>query len=130
MPLVHHEAPVHGGKIWIDLSRLNGSFSERIEFLKRANNGPAPDALVLTTKYISKRLKWDHGSRAPGKPLCLTRRARNPKQPRKSKSRFLSGTHEPASQKIPAGGAGEKRMNLPFIANRGRDEVYSCPRIA
>ncbi|WP_028218894.1 ATP-dependent helicase [Paraburkholderia oxyphila] len=42
------------------IARLNGSFSERIEFLKRANNEPAPDALVLTTMHSSKGLEWDH----------------------------------------------------------------------
>ncbi|RQM45171.1 ATP-dependent helicase [Paraburkholderia bannensis] len=42
------------------ISRLNGNFSERIEFLKRANNEPAPDALVLTTMHSSKGLEWDH----------------------------------------------------------------------
>lgn len=42
------------------VSRLNGSFSERIEFLKRANNEAAPDALVLTTMHSSKGLEWDH----------------------------------------------------------------------
>jgi superfamily I DNA/RNA helicase len=42
------------------MSRLNGSFSERIEFLKRANNEPAADALVLTTMHSSKGLEWDH----------------------------------------------------------------------
>jgi superfamily I DNA/RNA helicase len=42
------------------IMRLNGTFSERIEFLKRANNEPAPDALVLTTMHSSKGLEWDH----------------------------------------------------------------------
>ncbi|MEK6294160.1 MAG: 3'-5' exonuclease, partial [Paraburkholderia tropica] len=42
------------------ISRLNGTFSERIEFLKRANNEPAEDALVLTTMHSSKGLEWDH----------------------------------------------------------------------
>lgn len=42
------------------IARLSGTFSERIEFLKRANNEPAPDALVLTTMHSSKGLEWDH----------------------------------------------------------------------
>ncbi|QGZ67025.1 ATP-dependent helicase [Paraburkholderia acidisoli] len=42
------------------ISRLNGTFAERIEFLKRANNEPAEDALVLTTMHSSKGLEWDH----------------------------------------------------------------------
>lgn len=42
------------------ISRLNGPFSERIEFLKRDNNQPAADALVLTTMHSSKGLEWDH----------------------------------------------------------------------
>ncbi|MCP3018289.1 ATP-dependent helicase [Cupriavidus basilensis] len=41
------------------LSRLNGTFSERLEFLRRQNNEPAPDALVLTTIHASKGLEWD-----------------------------------------------------------------------
>jgi superfamily I DNA/RNA helicase len=42
------------------ISRLNGSFAERIEFLKRDNNKPADGALVLTTMHSSKGLEWDH----------------------------------------------------------------------
>jgi len=41
------------------ISRLNGPFSERIEFLKRDNNEPKPGALVLTTMHSSKGLEWD-----------------------------------------------------------------------
>ncbi|QUN31781.1 ATP-dependent helicase (plasmid) [Cupriavidus sp. KK10] len=41
------------------LSRLNGPFSERLEFLRRDNNEPAPDALILTTMHSSKGLEWD-----------------------------------------------------------------------
>jgi superfamily I DNA/RNA helicase len=41
------------------LSRLNGPFSERLEFLRRDNNEPAADALVLTTMHSSKGLEWD-----------------------------------------------------------------------
>ena len=41
------------------LSRLNGPFSERLEFLRRKNNEPAPDALILTTAHSSKGLEWD-----------------------------------------------------------------------
>ena len=33
---------------------------ERIEILKRANDEPAPDALVLTAMHSSKGLEWDH----------------------------------------------------------------------
>lgn len=40
------------------LSRLNGSFSERLEFLRRDNNVPADDALVLTTMHSAKGLEW------------------------------------------------------------------------
>jgi superfamily I DNA/RNA helicase len=42
------------------ISRLNGPFSDRIEFLKRDNNKPTEDALVLTTMHSSKGLEWDH----------------------------------------------------------------------
>ncbi|WP_429501027.1 ATP-dependent helicase (plasmid) [Robbsia andropogonis] len=42
------------------LTRLNGSFSERIEFLKRENNAPAEDAVLLTTMHSSKGLEWDN----------------------------------------------------------------------
>ncbi|MFS8980588.1 ATP-dependent helicase [Cupriavidus necator] len=41
------------------LSRLNGPFSERLDFLRRNNNEPAPDALILTTMHSSKGLEWD-----------------------------------------------------------------------
>ncbi len=40
------------------LSRLNGPFSDRLEFLRRANNEPSPDALVLTTMHASKGREW------------------------------------------------------------------------
>ncbi len=40
------------------LSRLNGPFSDRLEFLRRANNEPTPDALVLTTMHASKGREW------------------------------------------------------------------------
>ncbi|WP_423200753.1 DNA 3'-5' helicase (plasmid) [Cupriavidus sp. H19C3] len=42
------------------LSRLNGRFSDRLDFLRRTNNEAAPDALVLTTFHSSKGLEWDH----------------------------------------------------------------------
>jgi superfamily I DNA/RNA helicase len=42
------------------LSRLSGTFAERIEYLKRDNNKPTKDALVLTTMHSSKGLEWDH----------------------------------------------------------------------
>jgi superfamily I DNA/RNA helicase len=42
------------------LARLNGTFAERIEFLKRDNNKPVAGALVLTTMHSSKGLEWDH----------------------------------------------------------------------
>ncbi|MCL6469259.1 MAG: ATP-dependent helicase [Ralstonia sp.] len=42
------------------LSRLNGPFSDRIAFLRRENNVPAADALILTTMHNSKGLEWDH----------------------------------------------------------------------
>ncbi len=41
------------------LSRLSGTFAERLEFLRRQNNEPSPDALVLTTMHSSKGLEWD-----------------------------------------------------------------------
>ncbi|MFJ4291218.1 ATP-dependent helicase [Cupriavidus sp. NPDC089707] len=41
------------------LSRLNGPFSDRLEFLRRNNNEPAQDALILTTMHSSKGLEWD-----------------------------------------------------------------------
>lgn len=40
------------------LSRLSGPFSERLEFLRRDNNEPAEDALVLTTMHSAKGLEW------------------------------------------------------------------------
>ncbi|RDK06105.1 ATP-dependent helicase [Cupriavidus lacunae] len=40
------------------LSRLNGPFSERLEFLRRQNNELVPDALVLTTMHSSKGREW------------------------------------------------------------------------
>ncbi|TCK33363.1 superfamily I DNA/RNA helicase [Paraburkholderia sp. BL8N3] len=42
------------------LSRLSGTFAERIEYLRRDNNKPADGALVLTTMHSSKGLEWDH----------------------------------------------------------------------
>jgi len=42
------------------ISRLNGPFNERIEFLKRDNNKPVEGALILTTMHSSKGLEWDH----------------------------------------------------------------------
>ncbi|MBG0880344.1 ATP-dependent helicase [Burkholderia sp. 9775_39] len=42
------------------VSRLNGSFTERIEFLKRDNNKPGDGVLVLTTMHSSKGLEYDH----------------------------------------------------------------------
>ncbi|MFM0411271.1 ATP-dependent helicase [Paraburkholderia dipogonis] len=42
------------------LSRLTGTFGERIEYLKRDNNKPTDGALVLTTMHSSKGLEWDH----------------------------------------------------------------------
>ncbi|WP_176060263.1 ATP-dependent helicase [Paraburkholderia sp. BCC1876] len=42
------------------IARLNGTFTERIEFLKRDNNRPVDGALVLTTMHSSKGLEWDH----------------------------------------------------------------------
>jgi superfamily I DNA/RNA helicase len=42
------------------LSRLNGTFADRLEFLRRRNNEPAEDAVVLTTFHSSKGLEWDH----------------------------------------------------------------------
>jgi superfamily I DNA/RNA helicase len=42
------------------LSRLNGTFAERIEYLRQDNNKPADGALVLTTMHSSKGLEWDH----------------------------------------------------------------------
>jgi superfamily I DNA/RNA helicase len=42
------------------LSRLSGTFAERVEYLRRDNNKPADGALVLTTMHSSKGLEWDH----------------------------------------------------------------------
>jgi superfamily I DNA/RNA helicase len=42
------------------LSRLTGSFTERIAFLKKENNEATDGALVLTTMHGSKGLEWDH----------------------------------------------------------------------
>ncbi|WP_059414604.1 ATP-dependent helicase [Cupriavidus basilensis] len=42
------------------LSNLNGPFSDRLEYLRRKNNEPAPDALVLTTMHASKGREWAH----------------------------------------------------------------------
>lgn len=41
------------------LSQLNGSFAERLEFLRRKNNEPAADALILTTMHASKGREWN-----------------------------------------------------------------------
>lgn len=40
------------------LVRLNGRFSDRLEFLRQKNNEPAEDALVLTTMHASKGREW------------------------------------------------------------------------
>nr|WP_315591800.1 ATP-dependent helicase [uncultured Cupriavidus sp.] len=40
------------------LGQLNGSFAERLEFLRRKNNEPASDALVLTTMHAAKGREW------------------------------------------------------------------------
>lgn len=42
------------------ISRLSGTFAERIEYLRRDNNKPTDGALVLTTMHSSKGLEWDH----------------------------------------------------------------------
>jgi superfamily I DNA/RNA helicase len=42
------------------LSRLTGTFSDRISYLRQDNNEPTPDALVLTTMHSSKGLEWDN----------------------------------------------------------------------
>lgn len=42
------------------LSRLNGPFSDRLNFLRRKNNEATADAIVLTTFHSSKGLEWDH----------------------------------------------------------------------
>lgn len=41
------------------LSQLNGPFVARLEYLRRRNNEPAADALVLTTMHASKGREWD-----------------------------------------------------------------------
>lgn len=40
------------------LTRLNGSFRNRLEFLRQRNNEPGDDALVLTTMHASKGREW------------------------------------------------------------------------
>jgi superfamily I DNA/RNA helicase len=40
------------------LTRLNGCFQDRLEFLRQKNNEPADDALVLTTMHASKGREW------------------------------------------------------------------------
>jgi superfamily I DNA/RNA helicase len=42
------------------LSRLSGPFTDRIAFLRRDNNEPTPDALVLTTMHSAKGREWEH----------------------------------------------------------------------
>ena len=42
------------------LSRLSGTFEDRLQFMKRDNNEPTPGALILTTMHSSKGLEWDH----------------------------------------------------------------------
>jgi superfamily I DNA/RNA helicase len=42
------------------LSRLTGPFTDRIAFLRRDNNEPTPDALVLTTMHSAKGREWEH----------------------------------------------------------------------
>lgn len=42
------------------LARLTGSFSDRINFLKKDSSEAASDALVLTTMHSSKGLEWDN----------------------------------------------------------------------
>jgi superfamily I DNA/RNA helicase len=42
------------------LSRLTGTFAERLLFLRQDNNQPTPGALILTTMHSSKGLEWDH----------------------------------------------------------------------
>ncbi|GAA0189354.1 hypothetical protein GCM10009080_57500 [Cupriavidus pauculus] len=39
---------------------INSPFSDRLEFLRRKNNEPVADAVVLTTFHSSKGLEWDH----------------------------------------------------------------------
>jgi superfamily I DNA/RNA helicase len=58
------------------ISRLNGPFTDRIEFLRRDNNKPVAGALVLTTMHSAKGLEWDHVwiTRAE-EGSCLTTRA-------------------------------------------------------
>jgi superfamily I DNA/RNA helicase len=42
------------------LTRLTGTFAERLLFLRQDNNEPTPGALILTTMHSSKGLEWDH----------------------------------------------------------------------
>ena len=42
------------------LSRLSGTFSERLLFRRQDNNEPTSGALILTTMQSSKGLEWDH----------------------------------------------------------------------
>jgi superfamily I DNA/RNA helicase len=42
------------------LSRLSGTFAERLLFMRQDNNQPTPGALILTTMHSSKGLEWDH----------------------------------------------------------------------
>ncbi|MDR5826083.1 ATP-dependent helicase [Caballeronia sp. LZ043] len=42
------------------LSRLSGTFAERLLFLRQSNNEPTLGALILTTMHSSKGLEWDH----------------------------------------------------------------------
>lgn len=58
-----HYVAEDAGKRAIDtcydvLSHLNGPFADRLEFLRRRNNEPAPDALVLTTMHAAKGREW------------------------------------------------------------------------
>jgi superfamily I DNA/RNA helicase len=42
------------------LSRLSGTFADRLLFMRQDNNQPTPGALILTTMHSSKGLEWDH----------------------------------------------------------------------
>ncbi|WP_438396983.1 ATP-dependent helicase [Caballeronia sp. DA-9] len=42
------------------LSRLSGTFAERLLFMRQENNHPTPGALILTTMHSAKGLEWDH----------------------------------------------------------------------
>ena len=42
------------------LSRLSGTFAERLLFMRQENNQPKPGALILTTMHSAKGLEWDH----------------------------------------------------------------------